>query len=131
MFILSLEGKFTASVQVRQRGAVVFPAWIVFIRILNNIVFLRSKTFICNLLSIKVEKRRLSVFALSWKGKLTASVQVHQREAFTFPLWIIYSDSEYGLLLPIQIPDSYTLNVTVNETLASQNSRVGKGGIIW
>ncbi|TSA55910.1 hypothetical protein D4R42_04580 [bacterium] len=69
------------------------------------------------------------MFALSWKGKLTASVQVHQREAFTFPLWIIYSDSEYGLLLPIQIPDSYTLNVAVNETLASQNSRVEMVGL--
>jgi len=100
-------------------------------RILNSIVIFLSTIFIFDSLSIKVEKRRLSVFALSWKGKLTASVQVHQREAFTFPLWIIYSDSEYGLLLPIQIPDSYTLNVTVNETLASQNSRVGKGGIIW
>jgi len=100
-------------------------------RILSNVVFLESKMFICDLLSIRIEKHRFSVFALSWKGKLTASVHVHQREAFAFNSWIIYSDSEYGLLLPIQITDSYTLNVTVKETFASQNSRVGNGGIIW
>ena len=86
--------------------------------------------FIYNPLSIKVEKRHFSVFTLSLENKFKSSVQVHQREAFRFLSWIIYSDSEYGLLLPIQITDSYTLNVTANEDPASQNSRVGKGGTI-
>jgi hypothetical protein len=98
---------------------------------LNYVAILESKTFIYDPLSIKIEKRRFSVFTLSLESKFKPSVQVHQREAFTPPLWIIYSDSEYGLLLPIQITDSYMLNVTAKETLASQNSiRVRKGGMI-
>jgi hypothetical protein len=59
------------------------------------------------------------------------SVQVHPREALTSPSRIIYSDSEYGLLLPIQIPDSYMLNVAAEEALVLQNSIwVGKCGMI-
>jgi len=97
---------------------------------LNYIAILESKTFIYDPLSIKIEKRRFSVFTLSLESKFKSSVQVHQREAFRFLSWIIYLDSEYGLLLPIQITDSYMLNVTDKETPASQNSRVGKGGTI-
>jgi hypothetical protein len=85
--------------------------------------------FICAFLSIMLEKRRFLVFALSWKATSTMMVQVRQPEAFTPDLWIVRSDSEYGLLLPIQITNSYTLNVPTNETVASQN-RTGKGGII-
>jgi len=83
------------------------------------------------LISINVEKHRFLVFSLSWKGKLTASVQVHHREVLAFHLWLSYSDSEYGLLLPMQIRDSYMLNAAANEDSASQNSRFGKGGTNW
>jgi hypothetical protein len=76
-----------------------------------------------------LEKRRFSVFALSWKNKLTETVPVRQREAFTPVLWTIYSNSEYGLLLSIQIMNSYTLNVSANETFALP-SRTGKGGLV-
>jgi len=69
------------------------------------------------------------VFALSWKNKLTETVPVRQREAFTPVLWTVYSNSEYGLLLSIQIMDSYTLNVPANVTIALPN-RTGKGGIV-
>jgi hypothetical protein len=85
--------------------------------------------FICAFLSIKLEKCRFSVFALSWKATSTMIVPFRQPEAFTPDLWILRSDSECGLLLPILIMDSYTLNVPTNETIASQD-RTGKGGII-
>jgi len=61
----------------------------------------------------------------------TVSVDIHQREAPVSPLRIVHSDSEYGLLLPIQIPDSYMLNVAAEEALVLQNSIwVGKGWMI-
>lgn len=82
------------------------------------------------MISINVEKHRFSVFSLSWKGKSIASVQVRHREVLARHLWISYSDSEYGLLLPMQIRDSYMLNAATNEESASQKSMVGKGGTI-
>jgi len=83
-------------------------------------------------LSIKVEKSRLSVFALMEEAEgFIVLVHVLQREAPVYPLRIIHSDSEYELSLSIHILDSYTLNVTANEPLGSQNSVwVGKGGVI-
>jgi len=82
------------------------------------------------LILINVEKHRFSVFSLSCKGKLTASVQVHHPEVVALHLWISCLDSEYGLLLPMQITDSYMLNAAANEDPTSQNSRVRKGGTI-
>lgn len=93
-------------------------------------MILKSKMFIFHPPSISIEKRRFSVFTLNWKAKLAESVRIRQQEAFTNNLWIIHSDSEYGLLVAIQITDSYMLNVTDNEPFVSQN-RVGMGGIVW
>ncbi len=93
------------------------------LRILNNIVVFSSTIFIFDSISIKVEKRRLSVFGLTEEAEgFTVVAHVLQREASTLPSWIIYSDSEYELLLPIQIPDSYMLNVAAEEALVLQNS---------
>ena len=70
------------------------------------------------------------MFALIWEGMFTMSVQVHPREALMSPSRIIYSDSEYELLLLIHILHSYKLNVAAEEALVLQNSiRVGKGGV--
>lgn len=102
------------------------------IRILNSIVLSELKIFIYISTSIKIEKRRFSVFILALKSKSKPSVQSRQQKAPTLTSWIIYSDSEYGLLLSIQITDSYMLNVITKETLASQSSiwlwRVGWSG---
>lgn len=65
------------------------------------------------------------MFALSWKAEYNKLVTVCQREALTSYLWIVHSNSEYGLLLPIQITDSYTLNVINNEPFVLH--KVGKG----
>ncbi|MHC3129401.1 MAG: hypothetical protein IBV52_04920 [Candidatus Bathyarchaeota archaeon] len=63
--------------------------------------------------------------------RFTLSVHVLQREASTLHSWIVHSDSEYELLLPIQIPDSYMLNVAAEEALVLQNGIwVGNGGVI-
>jgi len=99
--------------------------------ILNNIVVFSSAIFIFDSISIKVENCRLSVFALIEEAEgFTVLAHVLQREASTFPSWIIYSDSEYELLLPIHITDSYMLNVAAEEALVLQNSIwVGKGGV--
>ena len=78
--------------------------------------------FICYTLSIKIEKRRFSVFTLALESKFKPSVQGRQQKTPTLTSWIIHSDSEYGLLLSIQITDSYMLNVTAKETFASQSS---------
>ena len=86
--------------------------------------------FICYPTSIKIEKRRFSVFILALGNKSKPSVQGRPQKAPTLTSWIIYSDSEYGLLLSIQITDSYMLNVTADEDPESQNSKVGKGGTI-
>jgi hypothetical protein len=97
---------------------------------LNYIAVSELKTFIYYLPSIKIEKRRFSVFTLALESKFKVSAQCHQQKAATLTSWIIHSDSEYGLLLSIQITDSYMLNVTAKETLASQNSWVVKSGMI-
>ena len=68
-----------------------------------------------------VEKRRFSVFGLTWENEFTTSVQIRQQEAFAPDLWITCSDSEYGVLFVIQISDSYLLNVMNKERLESQN----------
>ena len=87
--------------------------------------------FICLLFSIRIEKRRFSVFGLSWQNKSLLSVQFRQPEAFTTDLWITHSDSEYGLLFMIQISDSYMLNATSKEHLESQNGILnGNDGMI-
>jgi len=63
------------------------------------------------------------VFALTEEAEgFTVSVDIHQREAPVSPSRIIYSNSEYELLLLIQIPHSYMLNVASEETLAMANS---------
>jgi len=72
--------------------------------------------------SIIVEKRRFSVFTLSWNNTRKKSIAVRQREANTLSLWIVHSDSEYGLLLQMKITDSYPLNATTNESIDSQKS---------
>ena len=68
------------------------------------------------------------MFGLSWKDKLTMSVQIHRQEISSFPLCVVSSHYEYVLLVPIQIPDSYMLNVVVTEDPTPQNSKVGNGG---
>lgn len=88
--------------------------------------------FIFDSSSIKVEKRRLSVFALTeeFEGFMVL-VHVLQREASTLSLRIIHSDSEYELLLLIHISSSYPLNVITNETLALQDWDVKVGVTGW
>ena len=81
--------------------------------------------FIFDSLSVNVEKCRLLVFVLADETERFIALRARilwQREARMRLSWIVYSDSECGLLLPIQIMDSCMLNVTSNETLASQNS---------
>jgi hypothetical protein len=75
-------------------------------------VVLGLKKFISYPLSIKVEKRRFSAFELGLESMFKPSVQGHQQKALALISWIIHSDSGCGLLLPIQITDSYGLNVT-------------------
>ncbi len=92
--------------------------WFILLWNLNNIVFLAANILICNILSITIEKRRFSVFVVCLESKVAGSVRIRQREATNTPIWITYSDSEYELLLSIQIKDSHILNVTTNERLA-------------
>ena len=91
-----------------------------------------SEKFIFDSPSIKVEKRRFSVFALTEEAEgFMVSVDIRQREAPVSPLRIIHSDSEYELLVLIQISHSYMLNVAAEEALVLQNSIwVGNGGVI-
>lgn len=65
------------------------------------------------------------MFVVGLKSKLKTFVQCYKREAFTPLSWITYFDSEYGLLLPIQITDSYLLNVTGKQS--SHHSVVCEG----
>jgi hypothetical protein len=63
------------------------------------------------------------VFALREEAEgFTVSVDIHQREVPVSPLRILYSNSEYELLLLIHISSSYQLNLITKETLASQDS---------
>jgi len=87
--------------------------------------------FIYDSPSIKVEKRRFSVFELGLESMFKSPVQGHQQKALAPTLWIIHSDSEYVLLLSIQITDSYMLNAITTKPPASQSSVwVVKGGLI-
>jgi hypothetical protein len=71
------------------------------------------------------------VFELGLESMFESSVQGHKQKALAVTLWIIYSDSECGLLLPIQITDSYRLNVTATKPPTSQSSVwVVRGGLI-
>ena len=72
------------------------------------------------------------MFALTEEAEgFTVSVDIHQREAPVSPLRIVHSDSEYELLVLIQISHSYMLNVAAEEALVMQNSIwIGKGGTI-
>jgi hypothetical protein len=72
------------------------------------------------------------VFNLSLESKFGTTVQTHNRTAVTCASWILItrSVSEYGLLLPIQITDSYMLNGTDKETTASHNKWTVTGGVI-
>ena len=72
------------------------------------------------------------MFALKEEAEgFTVSVDIHQREAPVSPLRIVHSDSEYELLVLIQISHSYMLNVAAEEALVLQNSIwVGKDGMI-
>ena len=74
--------------------------------------------YLYDVLSINVKRRRFSVFVVGLESKFVGSVRIRQREAANTPMWITYSDSEYELLLSIQIKDSHILNVTTNERLA-------------
>jgi len=72
------------------------------------------------------------VFALTEEAEgFMVSVDIHQRKVPVSPLRIIHSDSEYELLVLIQISHSYVLNVAAEEALVLQNSIwVGNGGVI-
>lgn len=97
---------------------------------MNYVEVLELKTFISHPPTITIEKRRFLVFSLAVEKKCKVSVQNHRRRAVTADSWITHSDSEYGLLLSIQITDSYMLNVTTKETMASQNGWAVKGWMI-
>jgi hypothetical protein len=98
---------------------------------LNHFEVLESKTFICLLSSIKIEKRRFLVFSLDLESKFGTTIQCHRGTAVAYASRIIIrSDFEYGLLLPIPITDSYMLNGVDEETPASQNTWVVTGGVI-
>lgn len=83
--------------------------------------------FIFDSSPILIEKHRFSVFTLSWEDNGTTCIQNRQGEAVNARLWIKHSDSECGLLLTIHIMYSYLLNVTTNESLASQKVSYMKG----
>ena len=61
-------------------------------------------------------------------SKFEKHVHCRRQEDITHTSWIIHSDSEYGLLLSIQITDTYMLNVIVKEPL--NHKKVGCEGWI-
>jgi hypothetical protein len=52
-------------------------------------------------------------------GQLTEAVLFRNQDDFGAYSRIYCSDSEYGLLLLIHIPDSYTLNLTSEEAFSN------------
>ena len=78
---------------------------------MNNIVSYVITNVICDESTIYVEMCRFSVFALSMEEKFAGPVRFCRREVPKSAKWVIYSDSEYVLLLLILIIYSYVLNV--------------------
>ena len=74
-----------------------------------------AKMFIGDLFSNTVEKRSFSVFTHMRKIEVTNSAHFARLSGLTKKSRIECSDSEYGLLLLIHIPSSYTLYLPTNE----------------